>query len=203
MQKDHGIGPGAISPYAYYNSEVKPLYSELESTKGTLNYFIKWSELFPKIESKRKRYIPFLPPILIGTAILKVASDYYESLGYDVDDVEGSEIDEIYNIDLIATSESTILVAQVKGGEISSQEVKKFLRDAPNYIIENHNEKKHKELNIVHFILNKYAQKSFIGLSKGLIEKGFVPHTLSIEQLCDALPKYRRLFKEMKKLRLR
>lgn len=191
---------GAISPYEYYLSEVKPLYDELESYKGSSDYYINWSKIFPKIEPKREKYIGLFPPVLIGTAILKIALDYYAELKYDAKDVEGSKIDDEYNIDIIAEKDDEIIVTQVKAGEISNQEIKKFLINAPKYILEHHKKKELKELDIVFYSLGNNAKDTFVKESKKLIKAGFVPHTISLETVCDIVPRYRRVFKEIKKL---
>lgn len=191
---------GALSPLEYYMSEVEPLYNKLENTIGTANYIINWKKLAPQIETKRKAYVSFSPPTSIGTAFLKVALDFYKENGYETEDVEGSKIDDEFNIDIIAEKNDAIIVTQVKAGEISRQEVKKFLEKAPNFIINKFGTKKRKELDIVYLTLGSSAANTFLQFSKRLITDGFAPNTIPLETVCERVPRYRRLFKEWKKL---
>lgn len=193
-------GPGAIDPYKFYMDEVEPNISKLEDLEGTINYFDLYKSIHEELESKRERYLKFLPGMMIGTAMLKIIFDYYRSSNYETEDTDGTEIDEEFNIDLIAMKENEIIVAQVKSGEISEEEIKKFCTKAPEYIVNNQFDKESKKLVVLAYRMDRHAGETFIEYGKELQKKGFVLIRLLPETIVSKLPKYNRHFKELTKI---
>lgn len=193
-------GPGAIDPYNFYLNEVEPNISELDNLEGSIKYFDVYESIIKDIESKRESYLGFLPGMMIGTAMLKIIFDYYDSLSYEPKDTDGTEIDDEYNIDLIATKENEIIVAQVKSGEISGGEIEKFCAKAPEYIIKNQPDKKIRKLIILAYRLDENANEILARYGKEMAKEGFALSRLFPEAIMNRLPKYRRHFKELMKI---
>ena len=193
-------GRGAIDPYKFYMDEVEPNISKLDYLEGTIDYFDLYKSIHEELESKRERYIKFLPGMMIGTAMLKIIFDYYRSSNYETEDTDGTEIDEEFNIDLIAMKENEIIVVQVKSGEISEEEIKKFCTKAPEYIVNNQSDKASKKLVVLAYRLERYAGETFREYGKELQKKGLVLIRLLPETIASKLPKYSRHFKELTKI---
>ncbi|MFX0069407.1 MAG: hypothetical protein ACFFA1_08515 [Promethearchaeota archaeon] len=193
-------GSGAIDPYTYYVSQVEPVVSQLNHLEGTIKYFDLYDSIIREVESKRGQYLGFLPGMLIGTAMLKIISDYYDELGYETEDTDGTEIDDQYKIDLIATKENEIIVAQVKSGIMSGGEMRNFCTSAPEFIIKYQPGKEIKRLVISAYRLDKGAHEVFAEHGRKMIKEGFALSTLIPEAIMNALPKYRRHFKELSKI---
>ena len=193
-------GPGPIDPYKFYIDEVEPNISTLNSIEGTINYFDFYESIIEEVESKREKYLKFLPGMMIGTAMLKIIFDYYRSLNYETEDTDGTEIDEQFNIDLVAMKENEIIVTQVKSGEISEEEIKKFCTKAPEYIVGNQSHKELKKLVVLAYRMGHHADETFIEYGKKLQKEGFVLIRLLPETIANELPKYKRHFKELTKI---
>jgi hypothetical protein len=172
----------------------------LESQSGTLGYYDYYKANWATIESRREKYLDSLPAIL-GVAVMKIVDDYYKELGFETKDVEGTEIDKKYNIDMIAIEGDTIIVSQVKSGLVSRQDVMKFCLNAPNYILREHPDVKNKILSIAAYQLDEKAHGLFVEMGRKLMSSGFSLGTLPLEIIADRLPKYRRVFKEIQKIR--
>lgn len=196
-------GPGAIDPYRFYVNEVEPDVSELDGLKGTIEYFDLYDTIVKDIESKREHYLTFLPGMMIGTAMLKIIFDYYDSLSYEPKDTDGTEIDDKYNIDLIALKENEVVVVQVKSGEISGSEMKKFCTRAPEYIIEHQSDKKIKKLIVLAYKLDENANELLTDYGKEMLKEGFILDRLFPEAVMKEIPKYRRHFKELAKIHVK
>jgi len=188
---------GALSPYEYFN-RIKPKIEELESSKGTLDYFDKYDIILPEIEQTREKIVRSLPPMLLGAAMMKIALDYYDSLDYETKDTDGTEIDTEYKIDLIAEKNDEVIVVQVKSGEISRQEFQEFISEAKKFLEEHHSSKKVRKLAVVADKLDSDADFSGIGKRLGEAEIGLEYE--APERIINELPKYRRHFKELREI---
>ncbi len=189
---------GALTPYDY--AELQSYYQKLDGYKGKPEYVIKWTELFPKIEAIREKQFQDIPEIgmIIGTCLLKMAIDYYELKGYHVKDLEGSEIDTEYNIDLRAIKTDEIVVAQVKS-RLSDRDIAKFSNLAPRYfgIDKRYKNKKQKELTFIYYKLDEAAKSALTKFVHESRKNKFITHTLTFDWIAKKIPRYCKVLKQL------
>lgn len=187
---------GALSPYEQY-AQIKPQIEAWENTRGTLSYFTNYGVIWTELAPKREKYLDALLPLIRGTAMMKIALDYYTKLGYKTKETDGTDTDNEYNIDLIGIKVDEVLVSQVKAGRISIQELNKFCIKAPQFFKKFHKDKKVRKLTILSTSLDRRATRSFGKLGDQLNSSGIDLLYVPPERVLEELPKYSVHFKEL------